>query len=42
MLKGGRVFADGPKADLLTGTKLSELFGIPTTLEERDGFYRLW
>ncbi len=42
MLRSGRVFADGPKADLLTSAKLSELFGIPAHVEERGGVYRLW
>ena len=42
MLRAGRVFADGPKADLLTSERLSELFGIPVAIEERDGAYRMW
>ncbi len=42
MLRAGRVFADGPKVDLLTSAKLSELFDIPAEVEERDGTYRLW
>ena len=42
MLKAGRVFADGSKTELLTSERLSELFGIPAVVEERDGVYRLW
>ena len=42
MLKGGRVFRDAPKAELLTGEALSELYGIPAEVEERGGWYRLW
>ena len=42
MLRSGRVFADGPKRELLTSEKLSELFGIPAEVEERGGIYRLW
>jgi len=42
MLKDGRVMRDGPKADLLTGAEISELFDIPAAIEERDGRYRLW
>jgi len=42
MLKAGRVFADGSKTELLTSERLSELFGIPAVVEERDGIYRLW
>lgn len=42
MLKGGGVFRDGPKRELLTGEALSALYGVPATVEERDGWYRLW
>lgn len=37
----GRVIADGPKAELLTGRRLEELFGIPVSLVVRDGHYHL-
>ena len=36
------IIADGPKSDLLTSERLSELFAIPARLEEREGEYRLW
>ena len=42
LLKEGRVFADGPKGEVLTGARLSALFGFEADLEERDGAYRLW
>lgn len=42
MLRDGRVLADGPKADLLTNGRLTELFGIPAEVEQRDGVYRMW
>ncbi len=42
MLSNSRIVADGPKCELLTGERLSELFGIPAQIEERDGEYRLW
>ncbi len=42
MVQDGRIVADGPKRELLTGERLSELFDIPALLEERDGNYRLW
>lgn len=42
MLKGGHVFRDGPKAELLTGAALGDLYGIPAEVEERGGWYRLW
>jgi iron complex transport system ATP-binding protein len=41
-LSDGRILHDGPKADLLTDAPISELFGFPAHLEERDGWYRLW
>jgi len=42
MLRDGRVIADGDKAELMTSGRLSELFGFPARVEERDGVYRLW
>ena len=41
-LRDGRVFGDGDKADLLADAPMSELFGVPAHLEERDGWYRMW
>lgn len=40
-LKEGRVVADGPKAELLTDGRLSELFGVTVRLYREDGFYHL-
>lgn len=42
MLSDARIVADGPKAELLTGERLSGLFGVPLEVEERGGEYRLW
>lgn len=42
MLREGRVLADGDKRELLTSSALSELFGFPAHVEERDGAYRIW
>ncbi|MHB1340974.1 MAG: ABC transporter ATP-binding protein [Coriobacteriia bacterium] len=42
MLRDGRVVADGHKREMMTSAHLSELFGFPATLDERDGGYRLW
>ena len=42
LMKRGSIHADGPKAEVLTENNLSELFGLPVTLEQRDGFYHLW
>jgi iron complex transport system ATP-binding protein len=42
LLRHGRVFADGPKAELLTTERLTDLFGLPVELAQRDGYYHLW
>jgi iron complex transport system ATP-binding protein len=42
MLREGRVFADGPKREVMTSERLSALFGFPAHIEERDGTYHLW
>ncbi|HXP88194.1 MAG TPA: ATP-binding cassette domain-containing protein [Bryobacteraceae bacterium] len=42
LMSGGRIAADGPKADILTAPRLSALFGLPLDLAERDGYYNLW
>jgi iron complex transport system ATP-binding protein len=42
LLRGGRVFADGPKHDLLTTERLTDLFGLPVEVARRDGYYHLW
>ena len=42
LLRGGRVFADGAKSELLTTERLTELFGLPVELARRDGYYHLW
>jgi len=39
MMKGGRITRDGAKLDLLTQSQLEELFGVPVTLTQRDGYY---
>ena len=42
LLREGRVAADGPKAEILTEDRLSELFGLPVSLVQRDGYYHCW
>jgi iron complex transport system ATP-binding protein len=42
MMREGQIIADGPKNELLTAAKLSELFGTRVELSERDGFYHAW
>lgn len=41
MLQNGRIFADGPKQEVLTSECLSELFSMPAGVVERDGYYHL-
>ncbi len=42
VLKDGRVYRDGPKADVLTSAVLSEAFGVPVEIESREGFFGAW
>ena len=42
MMRGGRIVADGSKAQLLTAARLSELFGSEVHVMERDGFFHAW
>lgn len=42
MLRAGRIVADGPKQELLTEQRLSELFGIPVSVAQRDGYFHVW
>ena len=39
LLKDGRIAFDGRKAETLTGPKLSDVFGAPVFVTERDGRY---
>jgi iron complex transport system ATP-binding protein len=42
MMQDGRIVADGPKEELLTAERLSELFKTQVQLSERDGFFHAW
>jgi iron complex transport system ATP-binding protein len=42
LMQRGRILADGPKSQILTAHRLSELFGLKVDLAERDGYYNLW
>lgn len=42
LMRHGRIFADGPKTELFTRERLSELFGIRVDMAQRDGYYHLW
>jgi len=41
MMRGGRIFRDGAKEEVLRAGPLSELFGIPVEVLERDGYYHV-
>ena len=42
LLKQGRVFADGPKDQVLTQDRLSGLFETEVEVIRRDGYYHAW
>lgn len=42
MIKDGAILCDGDKIAALTVNRLTELFGFPLTLHERNGRYQLW
>ena len=42
LMRDGRIFADGAREELLTPSVLSELFGVPIEIAERDGFLHSW
>jgi iron complex transport system ATP-binding protein len=39
LLKDGKVAFDGPKREMLTDARLTEVFGAPVSVSERDGRY---
>jgi iron complex transport system ATP-binding protein len=39
LLRDGRIAADGSKRSMLTSERLSDLFGAPIVLHEKDGYY---
>jgi iron complex transport system ATP-binding protein len=42
LMERGQIVADGPKREVLVASRLSDLFGLPLDLTERDGYYNLW
>jgi iron complex transport system ATP-binding protein len=42
LLRGGKVYRDGPKADVLTADVLTDVFEMPVAVEQRDGYYAAW
>ncbi len=41
-MRGGRITADGDKSELLTETRLSQIFGTRVYVDQRAGFYKAW
>jgi len=41
LIRGGRVYRDGPKCEVLNAAVLSALFEMPVELLERDGYYHV-
>ena len=39
LLREGRILADGPKEEILTAPRLTDLFGVPVQLVRRDGYF---
>jgi len=42
LLRAGKILADGPKKEVLTEEKLSQVFGVNVRLARNDGWYRAW
>jgi iron complex transport system ATP-binding protein len=42
LLREGQVVADGPKEEILTVSRLSELFGVKVQMAQQDGYYHLY
>ena len=42
LLSKGAIFADGPKAEVLTVQRLSALFGLSLQMDNSDGIYSAW
>jgi iron complex transport system ATP-binding protein len=38
-IKGGRIAGAGPKSEMMTGTKLGELFDGPVAVEQAGGYF---
>lgn len=42
MMKDGRIVGDGPRTELFTAARLSDLFRTEVHLTEKDGFHHAW
>src|SRR5260370_3767600 len=40
LLREGRIVSDGPKDEILTAARLTDLFGVPVQLVRRDGYFQ--
>ena len=41
MIRDGKIYADGPKGELLDDEHVSDLYGEPIKVESTDGIYRM-
>ncbi len=39
LVREGRILADGPKEEILTAERLTDLFSVPVQLVRRDGYF---
>ena len=42
LMRAGRIFADGPKDQVLTPVILSDMFGLKVELAQRNGYFHAW
>lgn len=42
LIRAGRIFADGPKDQVLTPANLTNLFGLKVELAQRNGYFHAW
>ena len=42
LMRSGKIFADGPKDQVLTLDNLSSVFGLGVELAQRNGYYHVW
>ena len=41
LIRGGRIFCDGPKEQMFRSETLSRLFGVPVEVIQRGGYYHV-
>jgi iron complex transport system ATP-binding protein len=42
LMRDGRIVGDGPKKEMLTEERMSDLFGFPARISYRDGYCYVW